>query len=267
MDPPRSPDTLQDSSPSPPDRLPLLAAFLGVRPDMPDLREYLVFLVASILVLIGTMSFLGFTVLAPYRQSFYQMLLQPEKLSATLNYLGFWAPVLFIIFAAMQVILMIWPAPMELVGGYVFGPAWGLVYSALGIAVGSMVAFLLGRWLERRYISRQVGPENMKLVRNLMKREGALAAFLIFLLPGIPKDFLCYMFGMTRVPLAFFLAVTTLARLPGTFLFAFQGAELYAGHYGVILVLLAMYAGVAFWLYRRRQAVYRWLDRWHPEEE
>jgi uncharacterized membrane protein YdjX (TVP38/TMEM64 family) len=266
MEPLNSPEALKVSSP-PPERLALLAAFLGARPDMPDLREYLLFLAASILVLVGTLSFLGYIVLEPYRQSFYQMLLQPEKLRAALNYLGYWAPIFFIVFAAAQVILMIWPAPMELVGGYVFGPSWGLLYSALGIALGSMLAFLLGRWLERKYISRQVGPDNMRLVRNLMKREGALAAFLIFLLPGVPKDFLCYMFGMTRMPLTFFLVVTTLARLPGTFLFTFQGAEIYAGHYVVILVLLALYAGVAFVLYRNRQAVYQWVSRWHPEEE
>jgi uncharacterized membrane protein YdjX (TVP38/TMEM64 family) len=267
MEPHRLPGSLETPSPPLSERLALLAAFLGVRPDMPDLREYLLFLAAAILVLIGTMSFLSYIILEPYRQSFYQMILQPEKLRASLNNAGYWAPAFFIIFAAVQVILMIWPAPMELVGGYAFGAAWGLVYSVLGIALGSMVAFLLGRWLERRYISRQVGPDNMRLVRKLMKREGALAAFLIFLLPGVPKDFLCYMFGMTHMPLAFFLAAATLARLPGTFLFTFQGGELSAGHYGLILVLLPLYAGVALLLYRHRQVVYQWVDRWHPEED
>jgi uncharacterized membrane protein YdjX (TVP38/TMEM64 family) len=266
MESPRSPESLEVSSP-PPERLALLAAFLGARPDMPDLREYLFFLVATILVCIGTLSFLGYVVLEPFRQTLFQTLLEPERLHAAVEYLGFWGPLIFILAAALQVILMVWPAPMELAGGYVFGMAWGLVYSALGIALGSMLAFLLGRWLEKRYVSQRLGQENMRHLRNLMKREGALAGFLIFLLPGFPKDFLCYAFGMTRMPLAFFLVVTTLARLPGTFLFTFQGAEVYAGHYGIILVLLSMYAGVAFVLYRNRQAVYRWVNRWHQEEE
>ncbi len=266
MESPPPPESL-NVFPRAPVHLALLATLLGARPDMPDLGEYLFFLTATVLVCLGTLALMGYIFLEPVRQTLLQTALQPERLRATVDYLGFWGPFFFIIVTAFQVILMVWPAPMELVSGYLFGPSWGLLYSTLGIALGSTLAFLLGRWLEKRFVSQRMGQENMRLIRNLMKREGALAAFLIFLLPGVPKDFLCYTFGMTRMPLAFFLAVTTLARLPGTFLFTFQGAEVHAGHYGVILVLLAIYAGVAFVLYRNRQAVYQWVNRWHPEDE
>jgi uncharacterized membrane protein YdjX (TVP38/TMEM64 family) len=266
MDPPRFPGTLQDSSQTP-EHLALLASFLGAGPDMPDRREYLFFLAASILTFMGTLALLSYVVVEPFRQTLLQTVLQPEKLRAAFYNLGYWGPIFFVMGVAVQIILMIWPAPLELVGGYLFGAQWGLVYSTLGLVLGSMVAFLLGRWLEKTYVSKRLGQDKMRLIRKLMKREGAIAGFLIFLFPGFPKDFLCYAFGMTRIPLAFFLVVSTLARLPGTFLFTFQGAQAYKGNYGVILILLAMYVGLVFWLYRRRQAVYQWLDRWHPEEE
>jgi uncharacterized membrane protein YdjX (TVP38/TMEM64 family) len=266
MEPANSPETRQDPSQRP-EHLTFLASSLGFRPDMPDRREYLFFLVVSILTFMGTMAFLSYVVVEPFRQTFLQTVLQPDRLRTAFHNLGYWGPLFFVMGVAVQVIFMIWPAPMELVGGYLFGAQWGLVYSTLGLVFGSMVAFLLGRWLEKIYFSRRLGPDKMKLIRTLMKREGALAGFLIFLLPGVPKDFLCFIFGMTRIPLLFFLAVSTLARLPGTFLFTFQGAQAHKGNYGVILVLLAIYAGLAFWLYRHRQAVYQWLDRWHPDEK
>jgi uncharacterized membrane protein YdjX (TVP38/TMEM64 family) len=266
METPRSPETLQDASRTP-EHLAFLASSLGVGPDMPDRREYLFFLAASILAFMGTLAFLSYVVVEPFRQTLLQTVLQPEKLRAAIQSQGHWGPIFFVMGVAVQVIFMIWPAPMELAGGYLFGAQWGLVYSTLGLALGSMVAFLLGRWLEKIYISKRMGHHKMRLIRKLMKREGAIAGFLIFLLPGIPKDFLCYTFGMTRMPLLFFLVVTTLARLPGTFLFTFQGDQAHQGNYGVILVLLTMYAGVVYWLYRHRQAVYEWMDRWHPEEE
>jgi len=266
MEPPGSPETRKDPYQRP-EHLAFLASSLGFGPDMPDRREYLFFLVLSILTFMGTMAFLSFVVLKPVRQTLLQTVLQPDRLHAVFHNLGYWGPVFFVMGVAVQVIFMIWPAPMELAGGYLFGAQWGLVYSTLGLVVGSTVAFLLGRWLEKVYFRKRLGPDKIKLIRTLMKREGAIAGFLLFLLPGVPKDFLCFTFGMTRIPLLFFLGLSTLARLPGTFLFTFQGAQAHQGNYGVILILLAIYAGVAFWLYRRRRAVYQWLDRWHPDEE
>ena len=266
MEQQHSPETMQDSSPTS-EHLALLASLLGGRPDMPNRREYLFFLAASILTFMGTLAFLSYTVLEPFRQSLFQTVLQPEKIRAAVSYLGNWGPVFFVLAQASQVIFMVWPAPLEVVSGYLFGMPWGLVYSILGIVIGSMSAFLLGRWLEKRYVGQRLGPENMRLLRKIMKREGALAGFVIFLIPGFPKDYLCYAFGMTRMPLLFFLAFSSLARFPGTFLFTFQGAQAYKGHYGVTLALLALYAGLVFWLYRHRQAVYQWVDSWQPEEE
>ncbi len=107
----------------------------------------------------------------------------------------------------------------------------------------------------------------MKIIRRLMRREGALASFLIFLIPGLPKDVICYVFGMTRISLGFFLVATTLARLPGVLLATLQGSQMFQGHDGVTWGLLALYVGLAVLLYWRRQAVYQWLRRWHPDED
>jgi uncharacterized membrane protein YdjX (TVP38/TMEM64 family) len=254
----------------PPERdngLASLAVYLGARPDMPDRRAYLFFLAVSVLVSLGMLAYVGYIFLEPVRRHLYQAVLEPERLRAAVDYFGYWGPLFFIVMQAMQVILMIWPVPFELAGGFLFGLPWGLLYSILGLALGSMLAFLLGRWLEKRFLSRRVNPDTMRLFRRLMKREGTLVALLVFVLPGFPKDVFCYLFGLTRISLVFFLAATTLVRLPSTILFTFQGAQIYQGHYGITLVLLAVYLGLAFLLYRQRSAVYQWLSRWHLEEE
>jgi uncharacterized membrane protein YdjX (TVP38/TMEM64 family) len=167
---------------------------------------------------------------------------------------------------AVPVVLMIWPVPLEIAGGFLFGLSWGLLYSAVGLALGSMVAFLLGRWLERKLVTR-LRPETMQRFRRLIKREGTLAAFLIFLVPGIPKDFVCYFLGATRLSLPFFLVVSILLRLPSTLLFTLQGSEVYRGHYAVTLGLVILYLGLVLILLRRREALYRWVSQWHLDEE
>ena len=82
-----------------------------------------------------------------------------------------------------------------------------------------------------------------------------------------PKDFVCYFFGLTRMSLAFFLVGATLARLPGTLLLSLEGAQVYKGHYAITLGLAALYIGLASLLYRRREALYEWVSRWHPAED
>ncbi len=212
-------------------------------------------------------SFVGILIVEPIRQSLYQGLFHSGKLRAVMQACGVCAPLLFILLVAAQVMLMMWPMPFEMAAGVLFGVPLGLLYSLLGLALGSALAFLAGRWLGKKVLSRAVEPDTMKIIRRLMRREGALAAFLIFLIPGLPKDVICYVFGMTRISLGFFLVATTLARLPVVLLATLQGSQMFQGHYGVTWGLLALYVGLALLLYWRRQAVYQWLRRWHPEED
>jgi uncharacterized membrane protein YdjX (TVP38/TMEM64 family) len=269
MEPSRSADSLETTAaPSPhPHILTELAELLGAHPDMADRAEYLFFLTASILFLLGMLAILGYIYLDPVRERLYQIVLDRERVRAVMNGAGSWAPILFILIQAVQVMIVFWAVPMEIAGGFLFGFPLGLLYSAMGLALGSMLAFLLGRWLERKLVKRLIHPHTMKRVRRLLKREGTLGAFFIFLIPGAPKDFVCYFLGLTRMHLAFFLVLTTLARLPGIVLFTLQGAEVYQGHYGVTLGLVALYLGVGLMAYRHREALYQWVGQWHLEED
>ena len=269
MVPQASPDPSQNQAP-PPDEASTgadLAALMGTPPDMPDREEYLFFFAATVLVVMVISSFVGILIVEPIRQSLYEGLFHSGKLVAVMHACGVCAPLLFILLVAAQVMLMMWPMPFKMAAGVLFGVPLGLLYSLLGLALGSALAFLAGRWLGNRVLSRAVKPATMKIVRRVMRREGALAAFLIFLIPGLPKDIICYVFGMTRISLGFFLVATTLARLPGVLLATLQGSQMFQGRYGVTWGLLALYVGLALLLYWRRQAVYQWLRRFHPGED
>jgi uncharacterized membrane protein YdjX (TVP38/TMEM64 family) len=243
-----------------------LTALLGARPDMPNRREYLFFLLASAIFILGTVGWLGYIYLEPVRQGLVTAFLEPEKLRAALKLSGPWAPLVFILLQALDAVLLIWSLPLELAGGFFFGLPLGVVYSVLGHALGATFAFFAGRWLDKRWLSRLVRPEMMEFWRRLIKRQGTLAAFFIYLLPGGPKNFLAYFFGMSRISFPFFLIATSLARLPATIFLNFQGVEIYRGHYGILLGLLAVYGGIAILLYQQRQALYHWLERWHVED-
>jgi uncharacterized membrane protein YdjX (TVP38/TMEM64 family) len=233
---------------------------------MTDRKEYLIFLAASILVSLGILAMLGYVYLWPYLQPYYAVISDKEKVSALFKAAGAWTPIVFILLEAVQVVTILWPVPLEIAGGFIFGLPLGFFYSTVGLALGAMLAFLLGRWLEHTYLRRLIDPEKLQRFRKVMKREGALTAFIIYLVPGVPKDFVNYILGFTSMSLKFFVVAVTLFRLPSTFLMSLQGAEAAQGHYWLSVGLIGFNYLLAILIIRYREYLYQWIKAWHLEE-
>ena len=146
-----------------------LAEYLGIGSSMANRREYLIFLSASLLVSLGILSLLGYIYLWPRLQPYYAIISDPEKISGIFRAAGAWAPIVYILLEIGQVLTMFWPVPLEIAGGFLFGLPLGLVYSMIGLTTGAVLAFLLGRWLERTYLRRIIDPEKLQVFRTLMK--------------------------------------------------------------------------------------------------
>ena len=239
---------------------------LGVGPSMDNRREYLVFLAAAILVSLGILAVVGYHYLWPMLKPYYAIISDKEELRGLIRAAGNWAPIVYILLEAAQVLTMFWPVPLELAGGFLFGLSLGMVYSMIGLTSGAVLAFLLGRWLERTYLSRMIDPGKLQSFRKLMKREGALAAFIIFLVPGVPKDFVSYVMGFITLSLKFFVVAVAIFRLPSTFLLTLQGAEAAKGHYWLSVGLIGFNYVLAILIYRYREYLYQWIKAWHLEE-
>ena len=243
-----------------------ISEFLGIGPSMADRKEYLIFLAASILVSLGILATLGYIFLWPYLQPYYAFISDKEKISGLFRTAGNWTPVVYILLEIAQVLTMFWPVPWEIAGGYLFGLPLGMLYSTIGLTTGAVLAFLLGRWLEKTYLRRLIKPEDLRRFRRLMKREGTLTAFIIFLIPGVPKDFVSYVLGFTSLSLKFFAVAVVIFRLPSTFLLTLQGAEVAQGNYWLSGGLLGFNYLLAVLIYRHREYLYQWIKAWHLEE-
>jgi uncharacterized membrane protein YdjX (TVP38/TMEM64 family) len=182
-------------------------------------------------------------------------------LKAELEAWGVWAPLVFIGIQALQVVVA--PIPGEVtgfLGGFVFGQWVGLTYSMVGLSLGSFLAFAVGRWLGTAVVQRLVSPEVWRRLGFVVEAEGAILCFVLYLIPGFPKDLLCYLFGLSPMPFWVFALTSTAGRLPGTWVLSAQGANTAAGHYLEIAFLLALVAAVALPLYHYR---HRLLERVH----
>jgi uncharacterized membrane protein YdjX (TVP38/TMEM64 family) len=172
-------------------------------------------------------------------------------------------------FIGLQVVQVIAaPVPGEVtgfVGGYLFGAGWGIVYSTIGLTLGSWLAFMISRLLGRHIVEAVVNPEVIKRYDYVMKHKGLVLAFIMFLIPGFPKDILCYILGLGHMGQREFLLISTTGRMLGTTLLTIGGTFFRDGRYGAfstvvgigiiaVLIVMVYRANIEAWLRRLRYA-------------
>lgn len=195
---------------------------------------------------------------------YYDVFTDKERIRQVLNAAGPLAPLLFILVQVLQVVFA--PIPGEatgFIGGYLFGVPLGMLYSTIGLTVGSVMAFFLGRLLEVKFVARVVSRATIDKFDFLMERQGTLIAFFLFVVPGFPKDYLCFILGLSTMDWRLFLFMSTVGRLPGTLMLTMQGAQVYQGNYLVTALLLGFCLVLAGGLYLFREPLYHWLLTWH----
>lgn len=182
-----------------------------------------------------------------------------EALRETILAHGLLAPLLYIGLQILQVVLA--PIPGEAsgaLGGYLFGGWAAFLYSTIGLSVGSWLAFAIGRLLSD-LVRRQLEKARIyQRFNHLVCKGDFVVPFVLFLIPGFPKDSLSYLLGLSHMPLPAFLFVAIIGRMPGTLLLSYQGADLQSGNYLrlIILLLAAVAMTLPCYLYRHRILVF-----------
>ncbi len=181
---------------------------------------------------------------------------------------GPYGPVVFIALQTLQVVAAPFPGEATgILGGYLFGTIPGLIYSIIGLTIGSCLGFALGRWLGLPFVRRLMKPETYHRFDFLTRARGELVVFLLFLIPGFPKDILCYILGVSPLPFGTFLLVSTVGRIPGTWLLSMQGTQVRGHQYVSLFILFSLLAVALLVLYLYRDQVLAWIRRHHHRQE
>ncbi|MEJ8305690.1 TVP38/TMEM64 family protein [Saccharibacillus sacchari] len=137
-----------------------------------------------------------------------------EALGAFLEGFGVWAPLIFVVFQAVQVVIPILPGGIGCVAGIlVFGPLAGFIYNYVGICLGSLAAFLLARKYGQPIIESMFSPKLRAKYNHWTegRRFNNLFAVAIFM-PVAPDDFLCYLAGTTKMTFRRFTTIILLGK-------------------------------------------------------
>ena len=167
-----------------------------------------------------------------YQTGLVSFFLNKERVTEFLNSLGPLSFVGFIILQAIQVIAA--PIPGEVtgfIGGYLYGIVIGIVLSTIGLTIGSWVAFTLSRVLGRPFVEKFIKKKTIERYDYLLHHKGAFLVFLLFLIPGFPKDSLCYILRLGHLTTKEFLIISTVGRFAGTVLLTLGGSYIHNQQY------------------------------------
>jgi len=168
---------------------------------------------------------------------------------------GFLAPLIFMGLQILQVLFA--PVPGEatgILGGYLFGAWPSFIYSSIALAVGSALAFLIGHLFADAFRNLFSKTNVYRKFNHLVFKGDFVIPFVLFLFPGFPKDSLSYLLGLSSMPFKVFIFIASIARMPGTLVLSFEGAQVYAGNYLELLLLLVFSAIVTLpCIFYRRQ--------------
>lgn len=163
----------------------------------------------------------------------------------------------------LQVVIFVIPGEVvQIAGGFAFGIWGGSLYSSLGILVGSALNFAVGRALGRPFALAVLGSERFERVERLtLSGKAAAGFFLLFAIPGIPKDALSYVAGASRLSLPGFILISGLGRLPGIVGSSLLGSAVYERDYAFALTLLAAAGALLFFGLLFRERLHSLLER------
>ncbi|MBQ6456498.1 MAG: TVP38/TMEM64 family protein [Mogibacterium sp.] len=172
------------------------------------------------------------------------------------------ASAILIALQILQVFVCIIPGqPIQFAASYMFGIVGGYLISVTGAAIGATITFYVSRLLGKDAVCTLFDEEKIENYRRkLNSGKGLMAVFLIYLIPGIPKDLTAYAAGISDIRFMPFLVLSTIGRTPGMLGSILIGYFFNRGNYYAIAVLAVITAAMLIVFYIKRKDMIALLD-------
>lgn len=167
---------------------------------------------------------------------------EPEGFRQWIDDMGVIGPLVYVGIVFLQVVVAIIPGePFEIAGGYAFGAVKGTLFCLVGAILGSVLVFLLVKRFGPKLVEMffpQKKISELRFLQSSPKRN--FLFFLIFAIPGTPKDLLCYFAGLTDMKLWVWLIISSLGRFPSLVSSTVGGDALGEESYVLAIIVFAV---------------------------
>ncbi len=197
-----------------------------------------------------------FGVVCFYAKPLMELVAEPERFRAWIEGQGLLGYVTFVAIMCLQVVIAVIPGEVVEIGaGYAFGAILGMLLCLVGVAIGSAIIYgftkLFGYKMVEAFISREK-IQSLKFIQSSKRLN--LLVFLLFLIPGTPKDIITYFIGLTPMKLRTFLLILGVARIPSVISSTMGGHALGLQNYMVAVIVFTITAAmslIGILIYRR----------------
>jgi uncharacterized membrane protein YdjX (TVP38/TMEM64 family) len=196
---------------------------------------------------LAILGFLTIILVLKYLPRILELTVSLDKFRDYIISLGSFGSVVLIFFQMLQTIIA--PIPGEVIqvaGGYVYGVTFGVIYTTIGLLLGAIIAFYFTRLIGTPFIEKLLNRKNSQWMVDIMdSKKFSAILFIVFLVPGLPKDFLIYVAGLTPInPLRFF-GILLISRFPWLLASVSIGSNLHYGNY-ISTIIVSLIAIVSF---------------------
>ncbi len=223
--------------------------------DREKLKKHrLLFTVASVLAVLLLLFLLGRLIGAPLLRA----VRNKESFRVWIEVQGPFKYLIMIGIMTVQIIIALIPgAPVEMAAGYAFGLWGGIGLCLIGTVLGNAIVISLTRMFGRSMVRLFMDDAKIEeLTQKLMREQRRMdfMVFILFLIPGTPKDLMTYVAGLLPIPLPRYLIITSIARIPSMIGNALGGSMLGRQNYRAAIITMTvvmLISAVAYMIYRR----------------
>lgn len=165
-----------------------------------------------------------------------------EQLTEWIKSFGIWGWLVALGIQIMQVVIAIIPGePIEIIMGMIYGTVGGMLTCLFGVLIGTIMIFYMVKGLGYGFVTAVVSEEKLhrfKFMQTATRLD--LVIFILFFIPGTPKDLLTFFVPLTPIkPMRFFL-ISTVARIPSVVSSTFLGASINRGNWIIALIVFIL---------------------------
>lgn len=177
-----------------------------------------------------------------YGSAMLSLLRDLESFRAYVLSFGRAGVLVFMLFQMAHILIPFLPGELvQIGGGFLFGTFLGTIFMLIATTAGTILTFFIARFIGYPIVNIFVSREQMKKFAFLIKSPKVeVSLLLLFLLPGIPKDTLIYIVGLTPIKPVRFFCISILARTPGMIGCAYMGSHIMQRDYQSALIVAAI---------------------------
>ena len=166
----------------------------------------------------------------------------PESFQIWLNQFGIWDEAVFVALRAMQTMVKFIPAePVEIASGYLWGLVKGTICCLTGNLLGTLVILFLIDRFGNQVVDAFVSKKHQDMLYSIKNSNNTyFLTFMIYLIPGMPKDIFIYMAGLLKLKRLPYLMISLIARIPSVASSVICGVLAFQQEYALAVIILVI---------------------------